>query len=322
MTSQPQSAPAPPKAWIDLAKEWIAIVGSFITVLVPITWVMGRSYMIGYYTAFRIPIYQLTLSVSDYVEAGWLFLWISLVTSVVVATFVVAYVRGIIPLYRDSLFGSSAPERWSVIIVLMAVFGGLWWFLGRPISGWTVMLVMVGFVLLGVFAPRLPHWFRGFLQTTPVHLILVAGRALAVLVPPVLLLMGGTSFAQWAGTTAGYRAFSKTMWQVRLSAEKPLMLDMPAVATSGTQGDEMFVYAPLYLLTFNEGRYFLFQTVNGACQPEKVYVVHETQLRNVDYTFAPPPQPSCATNTPNTPTHTPSGPAVTPTPSNQGTPTP
>lgn len=317
MTSQPQ-----PKSWPDLAKEWIAIVGSFITVLVPITWLMGRSYLIGYYTALRIPIFQLTLSVSDYVEVGWLFLWLSLVLSVMVTTFGLVYVRGIIPAYRDSLFRSSAQERWATIILLMVLFTGMWWFFGRPISGWTVSLILLGLILLGTLAPWLPRWFRGVLQTTPVQGIIMAIRILAILVPPVLLVMVGASFAQYVGKTAGYTVFSKTMWQVRLSAEKPLLLDVLAVATPGTSGNEVFVYDQLYLLTFNAGRYFLFQTVNAECQPEKVYVVQEAQLRTVDYTFAPPARPTCATNHPNKPAAPTSLPGVTPGPSSSATPTP
>jgi hypothetical protein len=187
MTSQPQSLS--PKAWSDLAKEWIAIVSSFIMVLIPITWVIGRSYLIGYYTALRIPIPQLTLAVSDYVEAGWMFLWLSLVVSVVVATFGLVSFHGMIPAYRDSLFKSSAQERWGLILLLILTTSGLWWFLNRPISGWLIGLVLGVFVLVGVLAPWLPQWFKGVLQTTPVRMILMAGRVLAVLVPPVLLVM-------------------------------------------------------------------------------------------------------------------------------------
>ena len=324
MTSQPQAAPPQLQTWTSIAKEWFPLVGSFATVLIPVAWLMGRSYMIGYYQALGIPLVQLNLSLSDYLEAGWFPLVMSLVFSILLSASLIAYGWIIIPLYRDALLNPSRGERWMAIGILTIGLGLYWWFYTS--HSWTSLGFVSVVVLLAMLAPTLFHWVTWLQQTKLVRVLTITARVLIVLIPPVLFLMLAVYLSFSSGKNAGRAVFSRTMFQMRLTTDQPLMLDTSAIATTGISGTTtisdtgILLYDDLYLLTFNDGRYFLFKTVTEACLPEKVYVVKEDQVRNVDYTFAPPPQPSCATGNTNSPVPTPL--AVTPTASNQVTPTP
>ena len=108
--------------------------------------------------------------------------------------------------------------------------------------------------------------------------------------------------------------------RVRLTLAGSLLSDVPNPTSVVVNNDTLFRYDGLYLLTYNDKRYFLFQSINSECKPEQVYVLQEEHIRNIEYIDIPPLKPDCvpATLTPVPPTPTPTAvntqPPATPTP--------
>ena|SRR4028119_1202004 len=181
MTSQLQVPSPQLHTWTTIAKEWIPLVGSFTTILIPVTWLIGRSHMIGYYQAFSIPIVQLNLSLSDYIENGWIPLIISLVFSIVLSAVILIYGLIVIPELRNMLLNPSQRQRWAAVTMLVVGIY-LFWGIFSPHNTFGCASLLA---LVVIFAPRLVEWGTQFQQTNIARVIIWTGLVLLFLIPPV-----------------------------------------------------------------------------------------------------------------------------------------
>ncbi|MEM8535457.1 MAG: hypothetical protein AAGF95_31795 [Chloroflexota bacterium] len=118
---------------------------------------------------------------------------------------------------------------------------------------------------------------------------------------------------------------------MRLTSKEPFLISAPTItAATATANDEpTYIYEGLYLLTYNNETFFLFDDIDETCSPTNVYIVREAQLLGVEFipeTFSksctpPTPTPIWQISTSITPTVTPTT-APTTTPTLQATPTP
>ncbi|NOK61657.1 MAG: hypothetical protein GFH27_549313n65 [Chloroflexi bacterium AL-W] len=112
---------------------------------------------------------------------------------------------------------------------------------------------------------------------------------------------------------------------VRLKSKEPFLISAPTItaATTTANDEPTYTYEGLYLLTDNDGTYFLFDDVDEMCNPTNGYIVQEAQLLSVEFIPTQTFYKSCSPPTPisNQTNPTAISPTPTPIPTPQATPT-
>lgn len=180
-----------------------------------------------------------------------------------------------------------------------------WWILllGAGIiallSGFIILLLDLVFDLLYANV----HILRTVIQSQQVQKIMKILAIVIIFVIPLLITLGFQQMATEVGTEVGRKIVTEEGLKLDLVSDTPLHLGSSKTVLTTTISDteSLFYYQDLRLLTFNNGRYFVFNRLDSAtCQPESVYVVDEDQLVQVRIETAPALLPECTPLSTNT----------------------
>lgn len=306
MTSSPSSVVAPAAdttasatetpAWPQTLTEMLTPLRAVIvfaagSVGIAVLRFVGQHYAYGYFTAQHIPLTHLTFSVWDYGVPGLFVVWAASIIGLFVVGFVAWYLRGIGP-----NLAIIAGWPWLGRLGFGIAVSGLILMIHIWVYGWaiihdqSVMAVAAGGAVVPLAIPlgRRITWRPGqrMVQVMLIVLLLIAMPFVSDWLSDV---------ARKSGTQAAQRDLRQIGVQVQFVADTPGLIDQPAVAI-GASDQQSYRYQGLYFLTFNDGRYFVFDQLTAACTPSQVYIVREEDLKSAQYVTAPPP--ACATPAP------------------------
>jgi hypothetical protein len=201
------------------------------------------------------------------------------------------------------------PELLKLIIAiwggLISLFVALLWLMGRSyargyfqeamgiplyhidLSIWEYgetawLLVIVG--ILGFSAVSYVLYYavrRNVLPKRPTVPPVAVGVVVIVI---VVWVWGLLSQAEKIGTQVGRNEIMREGTSVEFTSESPLPLGAPTVITTtvDNQTIRIFSYTDLRLLTLNDGYYYVFRQVDpNTCQPERIYILKQDQLTQV-----------------------------------------
>ncbi len=262
-------------------REWIrdiALTMSALTgILLAFLVFFGRIYADAYFGALNIPGDQVNFPIVDYAAVGW-----------EPPLFVIFFV--------------------SVTLIYFGIFLLPYeLFLARDILK-IIKWVKNRFVSREKLEQPLPF------ISTRLLLLGLAGLVLAI-VPFVALPYLSKNISEVRSQTAAREQLNRSM-KMDILSEKPLWSDLTPASCTATFSGSCLMYQDLYLLTYNNGHYFLFREVGSDCKPKQVYVVKDENLLGIKMNadIHPPIPPECKKSsvsaTPSSmPTSTQSGPA-------------
>ncbi len=89
-------------------------------------------------------------------------------------------------------------------------------------------------------------------------------------------------FVKAWGSTSGQISVLEKAAQVELISSVPMAFENVSVVTFQSSGQNFYAYKDFHLLTFNDGKYYLFQDIDPAtCKPRQVYVINDDQSMQV-----------------------------------------
>ena len=243
-------------------KEAVAIWGGLVGLFVAILWIAGRFYASGYFEAMNIPRFQVSFSIWEYAEVSW---------------------RPLI-LYSTIILWIVGFSFW-ISVNLMVVLEILIWLLSLP-----------------KFLNKITQWIGSKVKTVWKNISREKGNLLEKFFRSMLfilyftwaciLVISSLYFSEYILTMVRDKGGSdgkQVVWdagtEVEFVAEKPLTLENPEIisTTVGGESSSLFVYEGYRLLTFNEGRYFVFDDIiTNTCRPKKVYILDEEQFVQVN----------------------------------------
>lgn len=231
------------KGAFESLREVIGLVSAGAGIFAALLYLAGRSYAAGYFEAMNIPSYQVSFSMWEYGEVAWLPLLLYPIGMIVVTGFLM----GILSRIFDFL--SPLIQRFIV---------------------WLKTKVKLPILNFPESSRETKFWFS------------VAKRATFV-----LLLIGLVVFT--LNFVRGFGQFNGRLHIIELSAPVEVIsaislpLDENNLSPTLSSGQDFFVYKDIYLLTMNEGKYFLFKEIDKkTCKPIKVYVVEGNQSLQVN----------------------------------------
>jgi hypothetical protein len=184
------------------------------------------------------------------------------------------------------------------------------WEYGEP--AWLILLVegvvillsgiSLSFVVDFVYSRiRMPEMIR---QSQLIQRLKKPLAVSIVFVVPLILTILFQESARKVGADMGYRVVTEKGIELDLVSNTPLQLGSSKTLSNTivSETDSLFSYQDYRLLTFNEGRYFVFQQVDYAtCRPKHIYIIDEDQLVQVKMEPASALSPGC-TSLPSTTT--------------------
>lgn len=233
------------KPAIESLRDLIGLISAGAGIFAALLYLAGRSYASGYFEAMNIPSYQVSFSMWEYGEVAWLPLLLYPIGMIVVTGF------------------------------LMGVINRIFDFLSPLIQRFTVWIKAK--IKVRLPALNLPEsssatklWFT------------IAKRAFFFLLL-VSLVVFTLQFVYGFGQINGRLHITELSVPVQISSSTPLPLDEHNLFPITSSGQDFFIYKDLYLLTMNEGKYFLFKEIDQeTCKPIKVYVVEGNQSLQVN----------------------------------------
>jgi hypothetical protein len=250
---------------ISLLKESIGVLGGITGLIIALLWISGRMYAAGYFGAMGIPSFQVNFSVWEYAEVSWL---------------TVAFVGFLIVLVFSLSFA-----------LLTAI--------GLMIEKAMLRLLIKIFAKIKkgmVNKSNQDDYFRKHFNQNPsvnresksvreLKLALRIGwyafEGLYVLAVLFLILTVTNRFGEYVGQ----QVVLNSQFEVEVASATPLNLGTPEILNgNGSLSDYpfTFLYKDLRLLTYNDGKYYLFKDINPLnCKPKEVYIIHSDSMMQV-----------------------------------------
>lgn len=237
-------------------REIAGIIAGTGGVFVVLFWLAGRYYAAGYFSAMGIRSFQVSFSVWEYAEASWFPLVIYSIVTVAVGSFATG--------------------------VILAIFNPL--------------------------LARLVDWLReriqrrvtkksDFIRSHTNRMFYVA--YLAVVVGSITFVVFlSLSFVYSWGRTAGRLAVLELSNEIEIVSDRPQALGVSVNSSFvvDNQDRALFVYGGFRLLTYNDGKYYLFKDIDPlTCKPKEVYVVDDKQYLQVNIFPATSLSSQCST---------------------------
>jgi hypothetical protein len=224
-------------------RDLIGLIGAGAGISTALLYLAGRSYASGYFQAMNIPSYQVSFSMWEYGEVAWL------------------------PLILYPI--------WMIVTtgLLMGVFG---WIIDifsplfKRLLIWLKNKIKLPSMDLPEISRETKFWFS--VAKHAMFLILLLGLVVFTL-----------NFVRMFGQFNGRLHITALSVPVEISSSTPLPLDANNLSPITSSGQDFFIYKDLYLLTMNEGKYFLFKEIDQeTCKPIKVYVIEGNKTLQVN----------------------------------------
>lgn len=263
------------KISLDTFKDFLAILGGTTALLVALLWYLGRQDRQGYYETLNIPVGQLSFSVWDYGEVAWSYAFLFFALFYFYVFFTIRMVNGLSVtrlLYKTA---SSNAKRVFFVVILVVSFLILIqnWNIGNKIC----LLALVINIIFNAVFPETTNY-----SSTSNRIIEIISFVLVV--PTMIILM--QSFAYNQGTASGRKYILEKATGVKIGLSDPLIAGVTEKKISIGNKD-MALYDDFFLLEYNNGRYFLFRSIDSSsCKPTNVYVIKEEDVRVVEYITA------------------------------------
>lgn len=229
-----QTTSAISKSAIEALRETIAFVSAGASLFVVLFYLAGRSFSSGYFDAMNIPLYLLNFSLWEYAEVGGLGLFLVVFGLVAVAS-LFAWVLYTIEHWFVIRFRNKSADKGNIKSASSSSPAEL-----NKDARLSIQIFIFTVICFAVF--------------------LFFSYALTVV----------SDFGEHVGQVFVLENSSK----VELVSASPLALDDNTLAPSKASGQDTYIYQGFRLLTFNEGKYYLFKEIDPiSCKPLKVYII-------------------------------------------------
>ncbi|WP_110514552.1 hypothetical protein [Herpetosiphon llansteffanensis] len=259
------TVPPDPQPSLTALKNLLLGVGGVIPLVVAPLWFVGRQFSFGYYEALVIPRSELTWTLWDYGEFGW-----------------VAVTRALLLLLFSLgmwLVLVRSPRRGMVIIVLGlfagGMTGGIAWLLG--LRGWWPLVLGCTTGSLGATRSL---WERGS-QSLPATMRMPLFDGVSLLIVAMVIVLGTADMAFRAGQHQAYTDFRDTPLVADIILTKPLFGTTPVLPLSPTLG--LYAYPQVVVVTINSDQYFVATALTPDCLPQTVHMVKLADIHSVAY---------------------------------------
>jgi hypothetical protein len=258
------------KDLLSKIREWIGLIVTLTGLFSVLLYIAGRSFSAGYFAAMNIPSYQVNFSLWEYGEVGW-FPMI---------------------LFAIIMF-ATAGLFWGTLSYLLTWLG----LLIKRLTNWLNQYISSPKIKLPAWLAKVVTWVRKTIKSIweaikPPPLSLFASISFLFLLIsililfPVLFMRSTLEHVYKIGEDNGRQMILEYSPQVELIAKEPIPLDETNFVTRATPNG-LYQYQGFYLLTSNNGKYYLFRDIDRkTCKPVKVYIVESSS--NTQVNFLPP----------------------------------
>ncbi len=243
-------------------KEFVGILLSLSAFLTALFYFTGHAFMVNFFQEMNIPSNLLTMSLWEYGEVGWRYFVIYLFWAAVLV-FVGAVAVG--------------------LMVVAVSFLREW---GRKHSFHTRVKFFKKRSQL-----QLSSASRGLVDR-----VLGTLRLLSVI---IVIFIGVTFVIYAAGQDAGRGGMTAGREAILNAQLLTIVTDYPLDIPGGTkietpEKNTLYRYDNLYLLTYNEDRYFAYRTLGAEmCRPNEVYIIAAENIRQSVLSVRPANAPGC-----------------------------
>jgi hypothetical protein len=281
-------------SWLlEILKQLLA----YSSALAALSYLFGRSFFNGYFRTIGINVSFIKLSLFDYLEAGWLYLWatgILLVIFISYSLLALTVYYLIVPLFEEfsrkykKIFISLMIIAWLSLVIYLIKDAALKFLQNLSLVSWVVFcfLILLIFVFRKMILRGFSAWGR-LLRSKPDYIEkmdrLIETNSKMFLQLVLLLTLLATFYysamkADEAGSKKALDYLGKEASLVEIIGSDSALLS----ETSKT--DLRFLY-------FNDGRYF-FSTFDNFCKPKEVLIISEKDVLRVKM-IAPLPEMTC-----------------------------
>jgi hypothetical protein len=226
--------------------ETVALITGIAGLSVAIFWYAGRRFASGYFSAMKIPLYQLEFPIWEYAEVSWF----ALIGFPLIIIFGINLLHLGVSLASRALgrvFGERKPKR-PLRVEAKPKKSSSWTLNPKERSLWSIAKLAfdIGFAI-------------------------VAAISLGSLI-------------YWFGHYVGQGTVLNEYTQVEIASTTPLNLGASQIITSTTgQGiATLHIYEELRLLTSNNGNFYLFKEIDSAdCEPLEVFIVKSDSVQAI-----------------------------------------
>lgn len=271
------STTTPKRPLVDSLREMIALVSTAAGVFAVLFYLAGRSFSNSYFDTMNIPSYQVSFSLWEYGEVAW------------------------VPLlyFPLSVIAILSFFTWVVFTLRDLLWPLLMRFLGKLSRKRQLKRPALNF----------PESSKAAQRSFLIWLLTMIGFLVIVFVISMMGLIGE------AGRKAGQSSVLTKSAKVELISAIPLAFDDNNLASTNASGKNYYIYKGFHLLTFNNGKYYLFKAIDPVtCKPSKVYIIDPEKDIQVNLSAAESLTDQCQITNPPTVTATPFKTQSTPTP--------
>jgi len=269
----------PPRPITDSLKEIIGLITGVSAIIVASLWYFGRSYQKGYSYVTNIPLEQLNFSIWDYGEDAWGFLGLSVVCGLIISGF-------LLPFYNKRIVkGNRINEhRFRYTLLTAIVFSlGLFIFMSTQSIIIKIVLLFIGSLILYYILSIYP--FSAANKRIRLRGVLLISSAALIFI--VYLIMVG-ELSSIRGQARAKFFLSTASTKMRITTSNAPLGDISTTQAITVGQDLLFQYEPMYLLTYNDKRYYLIEGIGADCRPLKVHIVKEDNVRSAELLQADP----------------------------------
>ncbi len=230
---------------LESLREMIGLVSAGAGIFSALPYLAGRSFASGYFSAMNIPNYQVSFSLWEYGEVAWIPLLLYTIGMMTLSGFL----GGVLNIILDWL--SPSIVRF------------LSWLKNK----------------ITIRSPR----FRFPESSRETKLWFAVSKnsfSLLVLMGLVILTL---QFVSDFGKLNGQLHILEGSAQLEIISSIPIVLDDSNPVSVQLSGQDYYVFKSFHLLTFNDGKYYLFKEIDPVtCKPSKVYVINAEQNLQVN----------------------------------------
>jgi len=255
----------------EIMRDWVGLFVTLTGIFSVLLYIAGRSFAAGYFAAMNIPSYQVSFSIWEYGEVGWLPM----------------------VLYPLIMF-AAAGLSWGILHFLLAWLSTLF----VRLMNWLKQRNISPKFKLPAWIANTINWIRKILKSIwsaikPPPLSLYAKIAfvfpvLSFIALLILLFAGYTlEYIYNIGRDNGRKMVLENSPQIELISSSIIPLESTNTIAPQLTKDGIYIYQGFHLLTSNNGKYYLFNEIDKeTCKPTKVYIIDSGQ--NIQVNLLPP----------------------------------